>query len=270
MDNCIWRKSPKLRRRQFVQKRFCLPYFEIPKDIATKNGQTHVWGRSVPSGNLSRRSAQDICPRAKKYILFHYRGLPWELPSHVHVIHFWKTLVEPMVRHIWHVTLRLNCLEDIRGQNLEFWGPVEVPPREDFMPGSHLPSCKISRRSVYRRRDIICNQTNRWKDGQIQICNHNRLISVAFVDNNYRNYINSTLYFTVASTVAVHVCSILTVRDMREWLSCNHSPHSHAYRTIELPFPLDYSLRFSMVGNGNGNKMGMILFPFPPLGNLRL
>jgi len=37
-------------------------HLEIPKDIAIKREETHI----TPSCNISRRSAPDICPQAKK------------------------------------------------------------------------------------------------------------------------------------------------------------------------------------------------------------
>ena len=41
------------------------PYLETPKYIATKSGQTDVLDRALPSCKFLRRSAQDICLRAK-------------------------------------------------------------------------------------------------------------------------------------------------------------------------------------------------------------
>ena len=115
-------------------KIFWLSWLEIPKDIATKSGETHVRDRTLLLCKFSRWSARGICPRAKKYIFFSYRGLPWGLPPYA--IHFWKALVEPMLRPIWHVTLRFLTFSRYSQSKFGILGPlVGTPKGEKTCPG---------------------------------------------------------------------------------------------------------------------------------------
>ena len=79
-NNCIGRKSPKLRRRQIVQKN-CLLRLCGLKDIATKSGETHVWDRALPSCIFHATpiiGARYLSP-GKIYIFFLIGDSPWGL-----------------------------------------------------------------------------------------------------------------------------------------------------------------------------------------------
>jgi len=126
-----------------LYKNILAPYLETPKDIATKSGETHVWDKAPLSRKCSRRSTPGICT-GQKCIFFLIGDSPKWLPSHA--IHFWKALVEPMLR----CDLPFSRYMYSRSN---FWilGPLGVrrPTREGqtLCPGP-IPSCKISRRSV--------------------------------------------------------------------------------------------------------------------------
>ena len=70
-----------------LKKHFAPPHLETTKDIAPTSGETLIWDRAVPSCKYLSHG---------KNTHFPYRGLPWGLPSHA--VHFWKALVEPMLK----------------------------------------------------------------------------------------------------------------------------------------------------------------------------
>ena len=123
----LWRKSPKLRRRQIVPK-------QLPP--------THIWSPltiSLPKVKKIMYGIDGIVPSCRyrlsvpwqKYTYFPYRRLPWGLPSHAI---FGKLSLS-------RVTPRLTCnaatyrFRDTSGQNLGFWGGLEGTPGKPLCPG---------------------------------------------------------------------------------------------------------------------------------------
>jgi len=74
-----------------------------------------------------------ICVSWQKIHIFHYRGLLWGLPSHV--IHFWKALVKPMLRTIWHVKMRLTVFKISAVKIWDFGAPWWYPQGETLCLG---------------------------------------------------------------------------------------------------------------------------------------
>jgi len=118
-------------RRRYAEDKFGKKYHFWPPIWRPLRYRHHIYGTElyVPSCTFSRHRRDIFCRRANKPIHISLIGdFPEGLPSHV--IQFWKALAEPMLRPVWHVT---------RGT---------YPQRLNFVSGTHLPSCKISRRSV--------------------------------------------------------------------------------------------------------------------------
>jgi len=69
--------------------------------------------------------ARYLSPGKNTYFL--YRRLPWGLPSHA--IHFWKALVEPLLRPIWHVALRVTVFEIFVVKMWNFGALLGVPAK---------------------------------------------------------------------------------------------------------------------------------------------
>jgi len=128
-----------IRRRQIVQK---VPFWpptpqlETPKDIATKSGETRPrMGQSSTIMQIFTPIGARYLPRAKN-TYFSYRVLPWGLPSHA--INFWKALVDPMLRPIWHVTLRLTVFEIFAVKIWDFGAPSGYPQKGRLYVGTHM------------------------------------------------------------------------------------------------------------------------------------
>ena len=124
----LWRKSPKLRRRQIVQKTICPPPLHPaiwkslkrwPPNLKKPTDRTELYHRA--NFYADRR---EISFPGQKIHIFPCRGLPWgaTLPCY-----FWKALVEPMLRSTWHITLRLTVFEIFAVKIWDFggpWGPL--------------------------------------------------------------------------------------------------------------------------------------------------
>jgi len=117
-------------------------YLETPKDVATKSGETRVRDRALPSRKFYRRSARDICPRAKKYIFFLIR-IPLEASVPCY------TFLESSCRA--NVSLHLTC----NAATLGFWCPLGVYPKGEKTCPGHIPSCKMQ---IFTPIGGICNK----------------------------------------------------------------------------------------------------------------
>ena len=85
-------------------------------------------------------------------ILDLFQGVKIGVPS--------SCLGEPMLRSIWHVRdmFGIYCFRDIRGQNLGFWGPLGVPPKDfeaNICAKFHADWCNRSRNICNRTADLI-------------------------------------------------------------------------------------------------------------------
>jgi len=130
VDSCIWRKSPKLRRRQIVQK-----HLETPKDVAIKSEETHVWDRALPSCKFSHRLAKISIPGKNTYFSFSpATPLGATIPCYTFFLKSSRRAnVTPQLTrnavtyHFW----------DICGQNLGFWGSLR-DPKGETVSGTHI------------------------------------------------------------------------------------------------------------------------------------
>jgi len=120
-------------RRQIVQKYFGCPGWRSLKISPPKVEKPTYETELYYYANFHADRRQVSVPGQKIHI-FSYRGLPWGLPPYA--IHFWKALVEPMLRPIWHVTLRFLTFSRYSQSKFGILGPlVGTPKGEKTCPG---------------------------------------------------------------------------------------------------------------------------------------
>ena len=97
-----------------------------------------------------------------KIHIFLIRDFPWGLPSHV--THFWKALVEPMdpmLRPIWHLTLRLTVLEIFAVKIWDLGAPWWFPQMGEDLSGTDIyHHAKFHADRCHRRRDYVCSRAD--------------------------------------------------------------------------------------------------------------
>jgi len=125
--------------RQIVQKISCPPPIGRPLKTSPPKVEKRKYGTELRSYHYASFYAdlrEISVPRAKIHI-FLYRGLTWGGVMS-QAIHFWNALVEPMLRPIWHITLRLTVFETSK---FGIFGPLGgTPIGETLCPG---PICTL-------------------------------------------------------------------------------------------------------------------------------
>ena len=74
------------------------PFFETPKDITTKSGESHVRDKALYVMQILKPIDRREISTLTKIRIFPYGGLPCGLLFHA--IHIWKAVVQPMLRPI--------------------------------------------------------------------------------------------------------------------------------------------------------------------------
>ena len=123
---------------------------------------------------------RDISVPGQKIHISHYRGLPWGPPYHV--IHFWKAVVEKMLRPIWYVTLRLTVREIFAVKIWDYGAPWEYTQSGNFMSGTDIHHRAKCHADWFHRHRDICNRTDRCNCSRFNIKRTHT--SVSFVDSN--------------------------------------------------------------------------------------
>jgi len=149
-----WRKPPKLRRRQIVQKTILTTCLETPKDIVTKSGKNPRTEQSSTITQIFTPIGARYLSPDKKYVFF-LIGDSWGLLSFA--VDFFKAPVELFLSSNGRITLRYR-FQDMRfleGQNFGFCGSLggTAHKRGEATYGTDVQNfTRIGRRDICRRR----------------------------------------------------------------------------------------------------------------------